>query len=80
VRRAERSGGQRSEGDARRYYGEHKNSRAMTFEHYYIDIPIPRLFLGARHYGRGCLDVAVLIWWAFIKGGRRAWARWRTRD
>jgi hypothetical protein len=32
VRRAERSGGQRSEGDARRYYGEHKNSRAMTFE------------------------------------------------
>jgi hypothetical protein len=41
----------------------------MTFEHYYIDIPIPRLFLGARHYGRGCLDVAVLIWWAFIKGG-----------
>jgi hypothetical protein len=27
------------------HYGEHKNSRAMTFEHYYIDIPIPRLFL-----------------------------------
>jgi hypothetical protein len=24
--------------------------------------------------------VAVLIWWAFIDGGRRAWARWRTRD
>jgi hypothetical protein len=24
--------------------------------------------------------VAVLIWWAFIEGGRRAWAWWRTRD
>jgi hypothetical protein len=24
--------------------------------------------------------VAVLIWWAFIDGGRRAWAWWRTRD
>jgi hypothetical protein len=23
---------------------------------------------------------AVLIWWAFIEGGRRAWAWWRTRD
>jgi hypothetical protein len=45
VRRAERSGGQRSEGDTRRYYSEHKNSRAMRFEHYYVDIPIPTLFL-----------------------------------
>jgi hypothetical protein len=26
------------------------------------------------------LVVAVLIWWAFIDGGRRAWAWWRTRD
>jgi hypothetical protein len=24
--------------------------------------------------------VAVLIWWAFIEGGRRAWGWWRTRD
>jgi hypothetical protein len=24
--------------------------------------------------------VAVLIWWAFIEGGRRAWVWWRTRD
>jgi hypothetical protein len=42
--RATDRGGQQSEGDARRYYGN-KNSIAMTFEHYYVDIPIPTLFL-----------------------------------
>jgi hypothetical protein len=41
------SGGQWSEGDARRYYCEHKNSRAMTFGHYYIDIPNPDAVPGA---------------------------------
>jgi hypothetical protein len=39
------SGGQQSEGDARHYYSQHRNSRAVTFEHYYVDIPIPALFL-----------------------------------